>query len=363
MKNAVEVFFGFLKLGITGFGGPLALVAQMQRDFIEKENWIPNEEFQKAFTLIKSMPGAVAFNTAVYLGRRRAGYIGGLAAALGLIGPAFVVILIFAANYSLLKSMPSLEKVLLGMQAAALALIIAALKPLTGPFLKEKSFWVLTLVAAGIFNTGKVAEPILILTGGIFWVFFQKMKHKRSLGVLAVSGVSIEIISKLFWICFKAGAFVFGTGIAIAPMLESDFVGKLGWVTHSEFMDALAVGQITPGPVLLTTTFLGHKVAGIPGAFVATSAVFLAGFIHMMTWFPAAVDKLSRQTWIKAFLFGALAVVVGTILVTVYVLGSDWTSQPILYLIVLLGLFLSWKTKAPSWAVIIGGAALGLVVL
>jgi chromate transporter len=133
----------------------------------------------------------------------------------------------------------------------------------------------------------------------------------------------------------------------------------MGWVTHSEFMDALAIGQITPGPVLLTTTFLGHKVAGIPGAFVATTGVFLAGFIHMMTWFPAAVNKLSKQKWIQDFLFGALAVVVGTIVVTVVVLASDWKSQPQYYLLVAACLFMAWKIKSPSWLIIIVGAIAG----
>jgi chromate transporter len=145
-------------------------------------------------------------------------------------------------------------------------------------------------------------------------------------------------IGKLFWICFKAGAFVFGTGIAITPILERDFVQSMHWITHGEFMDALAIGQITPGPVLLTTTFLGYKVAGLLGAITATTGVFLAGFIHMSTWFPMAVEKLATQKWIEDFLFGALAMVVGTILVTVIVLLSKWTSSPILYLIVVFSL-------------------------
>ena len=363
MNRSLEVFLAFLRLGVTGFGGPLALVAQMQRDFVEKAQWIPVEEFQKAFTLIKSMPGAVAFNTAVYLGRRRAGYLGGILAGTALIAPAFVLILIFALNYSLLRSLPQLEKVLLGMQASALALIFAALKPLTGPFFKKKSFWVLCAIGAAVFATKFVPEPILILGGGICWLIFKKYQSRTSTLAVVAGSTLVGLLSQLFLICFKAGAFVFGTGIAIAPMLERDFVQKMGWVTHSEFMDALAIGQITPGPVMLTTTFLGHKVAGIPGAFVATASVFLAGFIHMMTWFPAAVNKLSQQKWINDFLFGALAMVVGTIVVTLVVLGSDWTTQPILYVMVAIGLFMSWKIKAPSWAIIIAGALFGIVLL
>lgn len=366
INSAKEVFLGFLRLGFTGFGGPLALIAQMQRDFIEERKWIPPDEFQKAFTLIKAMPGAVAFNMAVYLGRRRGGYVGGFLAGVGLIGPAFVAIILFSSSYSRIHSLPMLSKVLTGMQAAALALILAALKPLAGPYLRQIGFWILVVVSAVVFALKGLSEPILILSfGGAYALWRHQIRQRRVASgakVLILAGASSEILAKLFWICFKAGAFVFGTGIAIAPMLERDFVHDLGWLTHAEFMDGLAIGQITPGPVLLTTTFLGHKVAGLPGALVATTGVFLAGFFHMMTWFPPAVNALSRQRWIEDFLFGALAVVVGTILVTIGVLGSEWTDHPVIYAMVVFGVFLSWKTKAPSWAIVLVGAIFGLVL-
>lgn len=357
IKAVGEVFLSFLRLGLTGFGGPLALVAQMQRDFVEKRGWIPNEEFQQAFTLIKSLPGAVAFNTATYLGRRRAGFFGAVAAGVGLIAPAFLMILAFAASYSTLHESAVFQKILLGMQAAALALIVAAIRPLTGRFLHSILFWVLVVMGAALFATKEVPEPILILAGGLSMVAWRRYRRETSLAALGVAA-----IPQLFWLCFKAGAFVFGTGIAIAPLLERDFVEKLGWVTHAEFMDALAIGQVTPGPVMLTTTFLGHKVAGVPGAFVATIAVFLAGFIHMTTWFPAAVSRLSKTKWIDDFIFGALAMVVGTILVTVVVLAVPWASQPLVYVISLVVLGAALRTRSPSWLLIVIGGLAGLLL-
>ena len=359
MRKFSEVLFAFLRLGCTGFGGPLALVAQMQRDLVEKRGWIPNEEFQQAFALIKALPGAVAFNTATYLGRRRAGFIGAILAGFGLIAPAFLAILIFAASYSTLHQSALLEKVLLGMQAGALALIVAAIRPLTGRFIKFPLFWVLVAIGSAIFATDWVPEPILILAGGIAIVAWRYLRGQRR-RPLAVIGVSA--IPHLFLVCFKAGAFVFGTGIAIAPLLERDFVERHGWVTHAEFMDALAVGQITPGPVMLTTTFLGHKVAGVPGALIATVAVFLAGFIHMTTWFPSAVRKLSTMKWIEDFLFGALAMVIGTILVTVFILASPWIHEPRVGILSIVLLAAALWTRIPSWLLIVVGGVAGLVL-
>lgn len=358
MNILIDVLLPFLRLGITGFGGPLALVAQMQTDFVEKRQWIPQEEFQQAFTLIKSMPGAVAFNTAVYLGKRRAGFLGALLAGLGLVMPAFLMILFFAANYSFFHASSLMDKLLTGMQAGALALILAAVKPLTGNYLKSIPFWTLVATAMILFSKTQIPEPMLILGGGILCILtkISKVESKNTLR-------SLPVLPQLFWICFKAGAFVFGSGIAIAPMLEKDFVQDLHWITHTEFMDALAVGQITPGPVLLTTTFLGHKVAGLAGAILATSGVFLAGFIHMTTWFPTAVNKLSRQKWIQDFLFGALAMVVGTILATVIRLLLPWSTLPQLYGVMAFSLLLAWKFKIPSWSIILIGAGLGPFIL
>lgn len=173
MKRVLHVFLSFLRLGTTGFGGPLALLALMQRDFVEKEKWIPLDEFQRAFTLIKSMPGAVAFSTAVYLGRRYAGWAGGCAAAVGLLLPSFVFILLFSAWYTRMKDAPVFARLLLGMQAAALALIVAALKGLAGPWLKETTFLVLAVIGGAIFATNRVPEPMLIIAGGLFWFFVK----------------------------------------------------------------------------------------------------------------------------------------------------------------------------------------------
>jgi chromate transporter len=166
-------------------------------------------------------------------------------------------------------------------------------------------------------------------------------------------------LSQLFWICFKSGAVVFGTGLAIVPVLETDFVQNLNLISHEQFMHALAFGQMTPGPVLITVTFLGYKVSGLMGAIVTTFAVFLPSFIHMSTWFPKAVLWMARQKWISGLVFGATAAVIGSLIFLSLRLCQENTMfQNILVVISIIAL---WKAKVPSWLLILLGGAAGLI--
>lgn len=354
-----EVFERFLKLGLFGFGGPLALVAQMQRDLVERDQWIPHEEFQRVFTLIKAMPGAVGVNTAVYLGRRRAGWKGGAVAALGLIGPAAILVIAISFVYDDLRGGP-FNHFLIGLQAAALGLVLAALKPLAGAQARDTRFWFLGLIAAVIFARDWIPEPLLIVGGGAAWVLWRW--RPKALFSFVWGPASMIVLWQIALICTEAGAFVFGSGVAIAPLLERDFVTEMGWVTRPEFMDALAIGQATPGPFLITATFLGYKVAGLAGAIVATFCVFGVGILHMLTWFPSAVNRLSRLRWLPDFLFGAFAMVCGTIVWTVISLASVWTTRPAVYAILFAVFGLTVWRKWPSWLLILSGGGAGILL-
>lgn len=359
-----EIFLFFLKLGFTGFGGPLALVAQMQQEAVEERGWIPLEEFQNVFALIKAMPGAVSMSTAIYLGRRTGGRLGGLLAGIALILPSATLLCILAYFSAEATASPLLAGALGGMQASALALILLALRSLVAPYLKKAAFWILCAIGGYLFWQELVPEPVLIIGFGVLGAFAWVSRGRALMNAVAVfAPVDPEFLKKLSWICFKAGTFVFGTGVAIAPLLERDFVARQGWVTAPEFMNALALGQVTPGPVMLTTTYLGMQLAGVLGALVATVSVYLASFFHMMTWFPPAVGYLSKQKWIDGFLYGALAAVAGTIVVTVVHLGQTISDQPwrIAWIFVAFGLGVGFK-KVPAWAWIFVGAGLGMVL-
>jgi chromate transporter len=301
---------------------------------------------------------------AVFLGHRRAGFWGALLAGIGLILPATVIIMLLASQYADLQKIQQLNHVFLAMQAAALGLIFVAIRTMAHQYLKSFLFWVLLIFSAVLFFRDILPEALLIVLGGLIAVMAKSQKFKTPkfafFALAAAPMDSTSVLQEIFWICFKAGAFVFGSGLAIVPTLEADFVTKNQWLTHAQFMDALVIGQITPGPVLLTTTFMGYLVAHWQGALVATGSIFLASFVHMSTWFPRAIDFLSRQSWIKSFVLGTTAAVVGCLLITAMKLQIQFERNWFYHLITLVVIFLSLKTKWPSWLLILLGAIAGL---
>ena len=363
-----EVAIYFFRLGFVGFGGPLAIIGSMQRDLIERRRWMEPEKFAQAFAMIKALPGPIAFMTAVFLGRQRAGWKGGVVAAVLYILPAAALMILFGVFYDSWRSMPAVQSFLVGMQAAALGVILSSAFALILPYRKHPLFWALLVPSGFLTFTLPAIEPVLILGSGLLTSAGLALWRKRPRGTTMLLGAAplaiAPALSELAWNCFKAGAFVFGSGLAIVPMMEHDFVQRLGWLTHAEFMDALAFGQITPGPVVITATFIGFRQLGFAGAAVATVSIFAMPFVHMMTWFPSVFERMSRAKWIGDFLLGAIAAVAGAILSAVYDLGDDWIAQPGMYL-VMAAVFLAARfSKIPAWSLIpLGGAIVWLVNL
>ncbi len=354
-----EVTVYFLRLGLIGFGGPLALVGIMQAELIEKRKWMDPEEFKRVFALIKSMPGPVAFQTAVFLGRRRAGLLGGAIAAIFLNLPAFILLVLFGYYYQAYEQQQQAQWFLLGMQAAALTMVLIGMKSFFLPYFKRLDYWVMLLSGAAVFYYQWLPEPVLILGGASLWAA-RKRLSARAASTMAVFAIDPRLL-QLIAVCAKAGAFVFGTGLAIVPLLENDVVEKLGWMNHAQFMDALAMGQITPGPVVITATFIGLKVLGFWGACAATVAIFAPAFFHMMTWFPYAIAFLGRQKWINDFVFAATSIIVGTLAVTTLRMMTPWQATPWCFLIFAICFAIALRTRVPSWALIPIGGVPGLV--
>ena len=358
-----EIALYFLRLGATGFGGPLAIVAQMQRDLVDDKKWLDKDEFNQVIPLIKAMPGALGFSVASYMGYRRGGLKGGVLAGWCLVAPAFFLMILIAGAYDQMQSMPLISSALLGMQASALALVLFSIRSLIKGYEREPKFWVLFLSGIGM-SLGGGPEPLIILIFALLSIVEQKVRAGSSttkmISILPLLFFT-PTVADLFMICFRAGALVFGSGLAIVPLLETDFVDKMGWLTHSQFIDALAFGQMTPGPVLITVTFVGYKLSGIAGALAATLGVFLPSQFHMVTWFPKLTTWLSAQRWISAFVLGALAAVVSSLVLTSYKLCLQSSVRQNIMTAVLLAIAV--RFKIPSWLLIAGGAGIGIVWL
>jgi chromate transporter len=344
----IEVFKYFIRLGLLGFGGPLALIGSMQKDLVEDKRWMEPSDFNATFSLIKAMPGPLAFQTAVTLGRARAGFFGACIAGFALNFPAFCLMVLFSIFFSSLSGFESTKLLMLGMQVSALGVIIGSLKGLIRSHITDFFFWVMIAISGLINFFHPQLEPIVILGFGLLMVMVRKYVTRE--------------LGSLILVCFKAGALVFGSGLAIVPMLQHDVVEKYHWLSQSEFLDALAFGQMTPGPVVITATYVGHKVAGMQGALLATLAIFAASFFHMTTWFPLVTEKLRGKAWVKDFTYGAIAAVVGPIIVAVIKLGMGIHMTGALLVLSALSFVITLSGKVPLWLIIPASGVLSLIM-
>lgn len=335
----------FLKLGTTGFGGPLALITQMRTDLVENQKLILPNEFDQAFTLIKAMPGPVAFQMAVHCGYKLNGLIGASIAGFGLIFPAFIMMLVLGVFYSQIIVVAGIKTFFTGMQFAVAAIILMGLKSFIINYKKSVLFWLICLASLILFLNKLIPESLLIVGFGLLAVVFNSLKKMTAATSLSVSGPILflafdEKLLQIFKTCFTAGALVFGTGLAVFPFLQSQFVDQLGWLSISVFNDGVTFGQMTPGPVTISTTFMGYKMAGFGGAICATLGLLMPPFFHMTTWFPKAMNWMSSQKWIAHFILGSTAAVVGCLLVTVYKMNSTEVSNISFWILFLLTLIL-----------------------
>lgn len=366
MNPYKEVFLYFIRLGCLGFGGPLALIGTMQRDLVENRNWMSLDDFTASFSLIKAMPGPVAFQTSVFLGRHRAGFWGGFLAGFGVVFPAFLLMILFSAFFSSISDLAFTKALMIGMQVTALGVILGSLKGLVKNNMKEVFFWFLVVIAGAINYQHPSLEPVVIIGFGIMMIFIRALIEKNTKTNLMMSFAPMlfftDDVKNLAAVTFKAGALVFGTGLAIVPMLQHDVVVRYHWLSQNEFLDALAFGQMTPGPVVITATYIGHKLAGIPGAIVGTLCIFAAAFFHMSTWFPHVVGKLRGKIWINHFVFGAVAAVVGPIIVTVVKMGLGIQLNVFLIVLMIVTFIMTLRNSVPLWLLIPVGGLLNFLV-
>jgi chromate transporter len=347
-----EIFWVFLKIGLTGFGGPLAAIGLFQTEIVEKHKWLTPEKFNQYLTVAKLLPGPVATQMAMILGRERGGIVGGFLAGLAFILPAFLIVLLLSVLY-FQKSVFSIQSpnLFLGFQIAAIGVMLVSIFQMTKGTKLNLTFAMIFLLGGWLTWQNPKQEVFILFSFGIAGYLLAKFRNSPKT-------LDASLLAILFWVCFKAGAFVFGTGLAVIPFLAADVVNKYGWLSHNEFLDGIALGQVTPGPVVITATFIGYKVYGILGAFIATIGIFLPSFINILFLFPRYWSRLVQSKTFPAFVEWALPAILGGIAATILKLGAgvivDFRSAVVLGLICIL-LIKKW---VPPWLLII---ATGLV--
>ena len=310
----LEVALLFLKLGTIGFGGPAAHIALMRREVVERRRWLSEAEFLDLLGAANLIPGPSSTELAIHIGFRQCGWPGLIVAGACFILPAACIVTGLAWAYVRFHSLPQLKLLLNVVQPIVVAIVLQAIWKLGRAALKT---WDVRMVAvAAVFLSALGFQPILILL--VCGAALASARAWSSLVLLSgLVGVSVTVVepatlSRLFWVFVKIGAVVFGSGYVLLAFLRADLVNRLHWLTDTQLLDAVAVGQITPGPVFTTATFIGYLVAGLPGAVVATLGIFLPGWILVALSGPV-IPRLRRSKWAGAFFDGVTAASIGLI--------------------------------------------------
>ena len=362
----------FLKLGTIGFGGPVALVGYMHRDLVEKKKWISEEDYKEGLALSQLAPGPLAAQLSIYLGFVHYRIIGATLAGIAFVLPSFLMVLCLGYAYVKAGGLPWMQAVFYGIGAAVIGIIAISSYKLSRKSLgKDWLLWIIALVLAiTTFITETEILWLILAAGIIVWLYKSPPKFSKSLNTILFVPILLqassmwmnEKLTQIAWFFFKAGAFVFGSGLAIVPFLYGGVVKEYQWLNEQQFLDAVAVAMITPGPVVITVGFIGYLVAGIPGACVAALATFLP--CYLFTIIPAPYfKKYGKHPGIKAFVDGVTAAAIGAIAGAVCVLAKRQLTDIISVVLALItiGVLLKFK-KIKEPFVILVAAILGLLI-
>ena len=366
-----------LRLGTLGFGGPVALVAYMHRDLVEKRKWIAESDYKEGLTLAQLMPGPLAAQLAIYLGYVHYRVAGATLVGVAFVLPSFLMVVALGAAYVAYGGLAWMQAVFYGVGASVIGIIaISAYKLTTKSIGKDRLLWAIYLAAAAVTIATESEIVWLFLAAGVLaWLVKAPPKSWPGAGgsaaaalagqLPAASGVAAVVdwpqLLQIGGFFAEAGAFVFGSGLAIVPFLYGGVVNHYHWLTERQFIDAVAVAMITPGPVVITVGFIGYLVQGFQGALVAALATFLP--CYLFTILPAPYFRRhGKRPAIVAFVDGVTAAAIGTITGAVVVLGKRSIADIPTALIFLATLVLIWKVKKlPEPAIVALAAVAGLL--
>jgi chromate transporter len=366
----------FVRLGTFGFGGPIALAGYMQRDLVERRRWILKQDYVEGLALAQLAPGPLAAQLAIYLGWVRGRVPGATLVGLAFVLPSFLMVIVLSALYVEFGGMSWMRGAFYGIGSAVIAIILRSVQKLVKLTLaKDRVLWSLFLVSAAVTAWTESEIVWLFLASGFLVMFVKAPPKRRASGALlsaaplplwSITGLlgpaSTATIWTIGWFFAEAGAFVFGSGLAIVPFLHGGVVTRFHWLTDQQFLDAVAVAMITPGPVVITVAFIGYLVAGPLGAIVAALATFVP--CYLFTVLPAPhFRRFAKNPSLKAFVDGVTAAATGAIAGAAFVLGRRALTDIVTVLIALatLGLLVRFK-KLNEPLLIVAAGAIGLAL-
>jgi chromate transporter len=345
----------FLRLGLLGFGGPVALVGQMERDLVTSRGWLTKEQMREAIAVCQSLPGPLAIQVGIYVSYLRAGIWAAWAGGWSLILPNFIIVVALAAAYVHAGGLHWVTAVFYGVSPAVIALILHSCYRLAKLGLEDGLQWVIAALCFLVTVVLQAEVALLFLAAGILGILYYGVFRGRPPTTASLSAIAplaphatASTLTKLGLFFLKAGALTFGSGLVIVPFLQQGVVRQYGWLSERDFLVAVAIGMISPGPVVITATFVGFLVAGFWGALVATVGIFLPSFILVQVAAPLlAAHRGNRH--IQGFVKGTYGAAIGTILGACVILGKiaigDWLT--LLIAVASLVALFRWKLSNP----------------
>lgn len=371
-----QLMLYFLLLGTIGFGGPVALVEYMRRDLVEERRWISQADYMDGLALSQLAPGPLAGQLAIYMGFVHYRFLGATLVGIAFVLPSFLMVVGLGWAYTVYGGLSWVQAVFYAVGAAVIGIIAHSAYKLTRKSIgRQWLLWAIYLVAAGVTVITESEEVLLFIAAGVLvWLVkapprFGRVDRGLTAFVAAPLGTALPglsaadpgLLGKIFLFFTYAGAFVFGSGLAIVPFLYGGVVKEHQWLTDQQFVDAVAVALITPGPVVITTGFIGFLLAGLPGATVAAAATFLPAYF--LTIVPAPLfKKHGKRPGIAAFVDGVTTAAIGAISGAVIVLGKRSIVDVPTALLALATLVVLLKGRVPEPVIVLVAAALGLIL-
>jgi len=368
----------FLRLGLTGFGGPVALANYMRRDLVERYGWIAADEYDEGLAIATACPGPLAYQLGVYCGYVTHGTLGALAVALAFAAAPFVIVVGIAAAYVRFGSTWELRAVFNGVGPVVIAIIVRSCWDLGRKTLRgDWRAWIFAAIACAITVIVQQELVAVFLTSGVIGIvlFYQpprpvqlldaESKHDAVSPAIAPVATALYQwvpLPKLFWFFFKTGLLVFGSGLVVVPFLKAYVVDQYHWLSNRAFLDAVAVGIVSPGPVVVTATFVGYLNHALAGAAVATAGIFTPSLIFVLLGTPI-LRRYRRNGRVQGFVRGITVAVVGVLVGTSYLVGRTAVRDPFTLALFVLALIALWlPRKIPEPALVGAGAALGYLM-
>ena len=365
-----ELLLYFLRLGSIGFGGPVALVGQMERELVADRGWLTKEQMREAIAICQSLPGPLAIQVGIYVSYLRGGFWGAWIGGWAFIFPNFVMVAALGALYVYLGDLKPITAIFYGVSPAVIALILHSCYRLAKLGMEDWLQGVIALVCFAVTVILQAEVAFLFIGAGIVGIFYYGNLFRKAPDVkLQIAAVPLLIaptaatnatLSKLLLFFLKAGSLTFGSGLVIVPFLQQGLVEQYGWLDERQFLIAVAVGMVSPGPVVITATFVGYLVAGFWGSLVSTVGIFLPSFIFILVAAPL-LARHGKNPNVQGFVRGAYGAAIGTILGACVLLGriaiGDWLTA--LIGVVSLAILFRWKVINPL--LIAATAVVGLI--